>query len=1027
MPPLGRLVGLAMICAGLGTVSVATPETAVAHVAAPSVAQPSVAQASVAQRSAADRPTAIAVARGGLTYVGFSSGTKIQVLAPGSGKPKGSFNLASSSPVAGLFVTSGDDIWVDQASGVSLVTPKGRVLRAFDHQPAGDCDDDTPASRYGGIVSEGKRVYVANRCHPSVSVYTRTGSHRVTLDLPGNGIPRGIAWGPAQANKPATLYVAQPDRGVVLAYRAGSLSARSTPMAVYAVDRPGGGRAPQPAGVAVDKWGQLAITDVANHAVYMVDVNNDFSLYRTLGHPPRASRQAGRLNTPSAIAQHDQDGSGLAGDLFIADTNNTRVQRWNNSGYTFWAKQVKAGAGGRGPDDPDDPDPGGPDDPDDPGDPDGPGGPGGSGPVNSTPPAISGTPAVGEVLTCSQGTWSATSGGSISYTVRWQRDGSPITGATTPTYTVAAEDAGASLSCVVQASNSGGSRTASSSPLPVPGAGSERPVNQTPPAITGTPAVGQPLTCSPGTWTPAGLTFAYAWRREGTALPGATTATYTPVAADNGARLTCAVSATTASGTTTSTSAPVTVGSGGTGPVNTAPPTITGTQLPGQALTCTTGTWTGTGITYTYVWRRGTTPVGTSQTYTVLNEDVGTTFTCAVTATFAAGSTTATSAAVTVGGPSGHAPLNSTPPSITPGGTVNAGQVLTCSPGVWTGAPTFTYLWRRGTAVIAGAATATYTTSAMLDAGQPISCTVVGTNATGDGAASSAAVTVTDGKPPSNTGAGTAPPTLSGSGDVGTALTCDPGTWTGFGITYGYAWSRDGVPIPDTGTARYVVLSEDLGTSLTCTITARNAAGARSATTPGLPLDALVPGAPVPTAPPAITGTAAVGQTLTCSTGTWDGAPTSFTTIWQRDGETVGTGATRTVVAADQTGTLRCVVIASNAAGKGAARSEGIGGAACTGPVGVTINAGAADTTNPHVQLSIRVPAGTTSITISNNADLSGAATRAVSGTCTYPWKLDSIPGLPLTWPVYVQFNGAGTLYSDTIVVSEPATLGLGW
>ncbi|MGB0102180.1 MAG: hypothetical protein WBP61_18015, partial [Nocardioides sp.] len=299
----------------------------------------------------------------------------------------------------------------------------------------------------------------------------------------------------------------------------------------------------------------------------------------------------------------------------------------------------------------------------------------------------------------------------------------------------------------------------------------------------------------------------------------------------------------------------------------------------------------------------------------------------------------------------------------------------------------------------------------------------VATNAAGNGAASSAAATVADASPPSNTGPGTTAPSLSGSGAVGTALTCAPGSWTGADLTYGYSWSRNGVPIADTGSDRYVVLSADVGSSISCTVTARNTAGSATAGSPAVSLDAVVAGAPTPTGAPVISGAATLGQTLTCSTGTWTGAPTSFVRLWQRDGETVGTGATHVLVAADQTASLRCVVVAANAAGKGAARSGPVRGGACDGPVGVTINAGAAETTSPAVQLSIKAPTGVTTISISNNADLSGAVSVPVSGTCSYAWTMDSVPGLPLTWSVYVRFDGAGTTYQDSIVVNQPATV----
>ena len=60
--------------------------------------------------------------------------------------------------------------------------------------------------------------------------------------------------------------------------------------------------------------------------------------------------------------------------------------------------------------------------------------------------------------------------------------------------------------------------------------------------------------------------------------------------------------------------------------------------------------------------------------------------------------------------------------------------------------------------------------------------------------------------------------------------------------------------------------------------------------------DAMAPGdptGPVNVTLPQITGTASVGSELTCSTGTWDGAPASYAVSWQRDGVPVGVGGRR--------------------------------------------------------------------------------------------------------------------------------------
>jgi len=81
-------------------------------------------------------------------------------------------------------------------------------------------------------------------------------------------------------------------------------------------------------------------------------------------------------------------------------------------------------------------------------------------PVNTVLPVISGTVAVGETLSVSNGTWT---GGVTSYSYQWQRVNANvenIAGATLSHYVVIADDTDHQLQCVITATNNTGSTSA---------------------------------------------------------------------------------------------------------------------------------------------------------------------------------------------------------------------------------------------------------------------------------------------------------------------------------------------------------------------------------------------------------------------------------------------------------------------------------------------------------------------------------------------------------------------------------------
>ena len=390
-------------------------------------------------------------------------------------------------------------------------------------------------------------------------------------------------------------------------------------------------------------------------------------------------------------------------------------------------------------------------------------------PASTTPPAVTGTPVDGQVLTASPGTWLGTP--TITYGYQWQRcdvnglNCVNIGGATGTTYTLTPADVGSTIRVVVIGNNDAGASNPASSNQTATVV-QQAPANVTLPQVNGIANDGETLTAGLGTWSgTAPLAYAYQWLRCDSAgnncvdIVGATAGTYDLTAADVGHETRVKVTATNNAGSATATS-PASSVTTADPPVNTTPPVVSGTTQDGSTLGVNLGTWTGTTpLAYAYQWQRcdsaGANCVdiagATSSTFALTAADIGHKLRARVTATNVAGSAAVTTVPSNL--VAAQPPANTTPPVIS--GTTQDGSTLSVNQGTWTGtAPlSYAYQWQRCDSAgancvdIAGETTSNHVLTGA-DVGRKLRVRVTATNVAGSAAVTTVASSTVAAQPP---------------------------------------------------------------------------------------------------------------------------------------------------------------------------------------------------------------------------------------------------------------------------------------
>jgi len=427
-------------------------------------------------------------------------------------------------------------------------------------------------------------------------------------------------------------------------------------------------------------------------------------------------------------------------------------------------------------------------------------------------PAITTQPASQTVIAGSGATFNVAATGTPAPAYQWQKDTVDIAGATSATLALANVQAANAGSYRVIVTNTAGSVISSAATLTV----------QTPPVITTPPASQSVLAGADVTFdvsVSGTAPFSYQWKRIGTDLAGATSATLTLT----GVTLTdtgdYTVVVTNVAGSTTSAAATLTVSAAAQPPVIVTQPASQTIALGSSASFTVAATGT---APLTYQWSKDGVALSgaTSATLDFVSVTAADAGSYTVAVGNAAGNVTSDAATLTV----------ILPPTIIAqpvGATADIGNTVTFTVGV-TGTAPFSYQWKKNGAIISGA-TASSLTLTGIQSTDTGSYTVVVTNGVGFATSSSAILTINT--PPSIVTQPAAQVAVAGSNVTFTVVATGTAPLT-------YQWSKDGSPVAGATSATLALTGVQAADAGSYTVTITNAFGTATSDTATLTLTA---------------------------------------------------------------------------------------------------------------------------------------------------------------------------------------------
>jgi hypothetical protein len=505
-----------------------------------------------------------------------------------------------------------------------------------------------------------------------------------------------------------------------------------------------------------------------------------------------------------------------------------------------------------------------------------------------------------------------------------------------------------------------------------------------------------------------GVAPSYQWKKNGTAIVSATSATYTTTTASNADSYTVTMTsnALCASPTTAISAAIVTTVNPILVPAVSIAVSPTGTICAGTSLTFTATPING-GTTPTYVWRKGGTAIAgaTSATFTTTTATNGDSYTVTMTsnATCASPTTAISNAIVTTVNPV-VVPAVSIAVSST--GPICAGSSVTFTATPTNGGTATTYQWIKNAASIVGATSATFTTTSATNGDSyTVTMTSNATCASPTTAISNAIVTTVNPVviPAVSIAVSSTGPICAGSSVTFTATPINGGTVTT------YQWIKNAASIVGATSATYTTTTASNGDSYTVTMTSNALCASPTTVTSNAVVMTVNPNVPVSVIITTPSTTICAGSSVTFTATTTNGG-TVPSYQWKKNGTAIvsATSAMYTTTTASN-GDSYTVTMTSNAL--------------CASPTTVTSNA-VVMTVNPNVPVSVSI--ATPSTTICAGTSVMFTATPANGGSApSYQWKKNGTVIVLATSAMYTTTTASnGDSYSVVLTSNSTCSIG---